>query len=88
MIQTNFNCKPHNGVSSLSLFDFLILCCYLRFAQLLGSGNAKRLCASAIVAPIVSSVNVRSTDILRSKKKKRGKKKLFKNYLNFYLVHM
>lgn len=37
---------------------------YLRFAQLLGSGKAKRLCANAIVAPIVSSVNVRSTDIL------------------------
>lgn len=43
---------------------------YLRFAQLLGSGKAKRLCASAMVAPIVSSVNVRSTDILRGKRKK------------------
>lgn len=37
---------------------------YLRFAHDLGSGKAKRLCANAIVAPIVSSVNVRSTDIL------------------------
>lgn len=50
---------------------------YLRFAQLRGSGNAKRLCANAIVAPIVSSVNVRSTDILYSSKncdeKKSGK---------------
>lgn len=43
---------------------------YLRFAQLLGSGKARRLCASAIVAPIVSSVNVRSTDILRKRKLK------------------
>lgn len=47
---------------------------YLRFAQLLGSGKAKRLCASAIVAPIVSSVNVRSTDILREKNENRDKK--------------
>lgn len=45
-----------------------IMMVYLRFAQLRGSGNANRLCANAIVAPIVSSVNVRSTDILHRKR--------------------
>lgn len=44
---------------------------HLRFAQLLGSGSAKRRWASATVAPIVSSVNVRITDILRIEKKTR-----------------
>lgn len=44
---------------------------YLRFAHDLGSGKAKRLCANAIVAPIVSSVNVRSTDILQRETNKK-----------------
>ena len=35
----------------------------LRLAQLRGSGKAKRLWAKARVAPIVSSANVRNTDI-------------------------
>lgn len=38
---------------------------YLRFAQLRGSGNANRLCANAIVAPIVNNAKVRITDILQ-----------------------
>lgn len=48
----------------------ILFAVYLRFAQLLGSGRAKRRWANAIVAPSVSSVNVRSIDILRKEKKR------------------
>ena len=40
----------------------------LRFAQLLGSGNASRRWANAAVKPIVSNVSVLSSDILGEKK--------------------
>ena len=36
----------------------------LRFAQLRGSGNAKRLCAKATVAPMANNKNVRSIDMM------------------------
>lgn len=54
----------------------------LRFAQLLGSGSAKRRWANAIVAPIVSSVNVRSTDILPEK---RNEEKELLNHIYIYI---
>lgn len=64
----------------VSVYNVMVV--YLRLAQLLGSGRANRLCANAIVAPIVSSVNVRSTDILQRKELWRGKKEKIKTKID------